>query len=87
VLFEQWGCGPSARPGFSSVHQAVEMHAARAPEATAAVAAGQRISYGQLNRQANRLAARLIEQGWHAATRWRCSSSARSPCWWGCSRC
>ncbi|MDG2968111.1 amino acid adenylation domain-containing protein [Pseudomonas extremaustralis] len=63
VLFEQWGCGPSARPGFSSVHQAVEMHAARAPEATAAVAAGQRISYGQLNRQANRLAARLIEQG------------------------
>lgn len=63
VVFEQWGCGPSAKPAYDSVHRAIEAQAALAPQAIAAVWAGQRISYEQLNRQANRLALRLIEQG------------------------
>ncbi|MPR00600.1 amino acid adenylation domain-containing protein [Pseudomonas sp. MAFF 212408] len=63
VLFEQWGCGPTSQPTFDRVHHAIEMQAALAPQATAAVWAGQRISYEQLNRQANRLAVRLTELG------------------------
>ena len=63
VLFEQWGFGPSTPPGYGCIHHAIEAQAALAPHATAAVCAGQRISYEQLNRQANRLAARLVEQG------------------------
>lgn len=61
--FEHWARGPSARPGYACVHHAIEVQAALAPEATAAECAGQRISYAQLNRQANRLAMRLSEQG------------------------
>ncbi|KTC62902.1 peptide synthetase [Pseudomonas fluorescens ABAC62] len=62
-LFEQWGRGPLARPDYDTVHQAIEAQAALAPQATAAQHQGQRISYEQLNRQANRLALRLIELG------------------------
>ncbi len=63
VLFEQWGCGPSVLPEFDCVHVAIERQASMAGQATAAVWAGHRISYEQLNRQANRLALRLIEKG------------------------
>lgn len=63
VLFEQWGCGPSSQPGYGCIHHAFEVQAALRPQATAAVWAGERISYEQLNRQANRLAMRLIEGG------------------------
>lgn len=62
-LFERWARGPSAPPGHGCVHHAIERQAALAPDATAAVCQGQRISYAQLDRQANRLAMRLIEQG------------------------
>ncbi|AZF27447.1 amino acid adenylation domain-containing protein [Pseudomonas sp. R2-60-08W] len=63
ILFEQWGCGPSVQPAYSNVHHAIEAQARRAPQATAAICAGQRISYEQLNRQANRLAVHLLERG------------------------
>lgn len=63
VVFEQWGCGIWAKPAYGSVHHAIEMQVALTPQAIAAVWAGQRISYEQLNRQANRLAARLIKLG------------------------
>lgn len=63
IVFEQWGGGPSAKPGHDRVHQAIEVQAALTPQAIAAVWAGQRISYEQLNRQANRLAVRLIDLG------------------------
>lgn len=61
--FEHWGRGASATPSHGCVHHAIEMQVALAPQAVAAEWAGQRISYEQLNRQANRLAAHLIEQG------------------------
>ena len=60
---EQWARGPSAQPGYDCVHHAIEAQAALFPQATAAEWLGQRISYEQLNRQANRLAARLDELG------------------------
>ncbi len=63
VLFEQWGCGPSTRATYANVLHAIEAQVRLAPHATAAVCAGQRISYEQLNRQANRLAVHLLGQG------------------------
>ena len=39
----------------------MEEQAARAPEATAFVAAGERLTYGELNEKANRLAHALLE--------------------------
>ncbi|WLH88380.1 amino acid adenylation domain-containing protein [Pseudomonas sp. FP453] len=63
VQFEQWAQGPGALPSHGCVHHAIEAQALLAPQATAAVSMGQRISYEQLNRQANRLAVRLIERG------------------------
>lgn len=84
---QAWGCGAVSPLPYTSIHQAFEAHAAAAPEAIAARWLDQSISYRQLNRQANRLAAYLIEQGLCRATVWHCLSNARSPCWWGCSRC
>ena len=63
AIFEQWAQGPQAQPGYGCVHHAIEAQVALTPQATAAECQGQRISYEQLDRQANRLAARLIERG------------------------
>lgn len=60
---QAWGCGAVSPLPYTSIHQAFEAHAAAAPEAIAARWLDQSISYRQLNRQANRLAAYLIEQG------------------------
>ncbi|MFP3334190.1 AMP-binding protein, partial [Pseudomonas sp. SIMBA_064] len=48
--------------GFT-VHALVEAQAARTPQAAALVQDGQVLSYGELNRSANRLAHHLIERG------------------------
>ena len=45
------------------LHQPFEAQAARHPEATALVFGAERVSYGDLNRWANRLAHRLLAQG------------------------
>jgi amino acid adenylation domain-containing protein len=52
------GPGPDAR-----VHQWYEHHARRTPSAPAMVCGGQRLSYGELDRRANRLAWHLREAG------------------------
>ncbi|MEG1039167.1 MAG: amino acid adenylation domain-containing protein [Pseudomonas sp.] len=49
-------------PG-ACLHQRIEQQATLRPEATAVVCEGQRLSYGELNRQANQLAWRLRERG------------------------
>ncbi|WP_432973940.1 condensation domain-containing protein [Dactylosporangium sp. CA-233914] len=50
------------------VHQRVEEHARRTPEATAVRVAGRDIGYGELNRRANQLAGRLRRAGAGAET-------------------
>ncbi len=60
---ETWGCGPARPLPHACIHQAFEAHAAAAPQAIAAHWLDQSISYEQLDRQANRLARYLIEQG------------------------
>ncbi|MCV4289293.1 amino acid adenylation domain-containing protein, partial [Pseudomonas capsici] len=45
------------------VHQLFETHAEQQPDALAVTFESQRVSYGELNRQANRIAHRLLELG------------------------
>lgn len=60
---ESWGCGPARPLPYACIHLAFEAQAAAAPQQIAALCLEQSISYEQLNRQANRLARHLIEQG------------------------
>ncbi|TDF82583.1 non-ribosomal peptide synthetase [Pseudomonas sp. H9] len=59
----QWNPAPQHYTPGQCLHQRIEQQAALRPEATAVVCEGQRLSYGELNRQANQLAWRLREQG------------------------
>jgi D-alanine--poly(phosphoribitol) ligase subunit 1 len=62
-LFWRFGVGPSAAPSHTRIHQAFEAWAARTPDAVAAEHLGARITYAQLDREANRLAALLASRG------------------------
>jgi non-ribosomal peptide synthetase component F len=57
---ERFSCGPRA-PLF--VHQLFEQHVERHPESTAVVFEGARLSYGELNARANKLAHYLRRRG------------------------
>ncbi len=61
-LLTQFNPGPRAYPR-APVHQLFEQWAHRQPDALAAVHEGTRLSYGELNAQANRLAHYLIAHG------------------------
>jgi D-alanine--poly(phosphoribitol) ligase subunit 1 len=61
--FELFGWGPTRPLPYSRIHQAFERWAADTPDAVAAEHLGETITYGELNSQANRLAARLAGQG------------------------
>jgi amino acid adenylation domain-containing protein len=61
--FHQFGRGPSAMPDHPLIHRAFEAHAAARPDAIAAQCAGESITYGALDREATRLAARLAAEG------------------------
>lgn len=63
VLFAQFGQGPLVDVPFATMHQAFEHFAAIQPEAIAVEHQGETISYGELERQANRLAAHLAALG------------------------
>ncbi len=58
-----WSRGPFQANSDLCVHQLVEQQAGQAPEAIAVVAGEARLSYGELNRRANRLAHQLVAQG------------------------
>ncbi len=62
VLYD-WTGGKAAFPQDKCVHQLFEEQATRTPEAVAVVFEEQRMSYGELNRRANRLAHRLRALG------------------------
>jgi amino acid adenylation domain-containing protein len=63
VLFERFGQGPRVPVPYATMHQAFEHFATIQPEAIAVEHLGESITYGELDRQANRLAARLAEWG------------------------
>ncbi|MFF7947101.1 amino acid adenylation domain-containing protein [Streptomyces griseorubiginosus] len=62
-LFRAYGHGPAVPVPDPLVHRAVERRAAAAPHAVAAEHAGARITYGELDRYADALAARLVREG------------------------
>jgi len=63
VLFERFGKGPEQAAAFSLVHRAFEAHAAAQPDAVAIEHLDETITYGELDRRANALAALLREHG------------------------
>jgi amino acid adenylation domain-containing protein len=58
-----WNREPTQLPRERCLHHLIESHAAATGDAIALTFEGQHLSYGELNRQANRLAHRLIERG------------------------
>ncbi|MEM8861584.1 MAG: amino acid adenylation domain-containing protein [Chloroflexota bacterium] len=62
-LFEKFGQGPVVTLPYDAIHRAFEAQARQRPDALAADHLGDAISYGELNRQANRLAAVLAQHG------------------------
>jgi non-ribosomal peptide synthetase component F len=62
-LFWQYGRGPTVPVPDPLVHCAVERQAAAAPHAVAAEHQGATITYGELDRHADALAARLVRAG------------------------
>nr|QEO74351.1 condensation domain-containing protein [uncultured bacterium] len=58
-----WNLTAASYPREASIHQLFETQAARTPEATALICGAERVSYGELNARANRLARRLRESG------------------------
>jgi D-alanine--poly(phosphoribitol) ligase subunit 1 len=62
-LFLRFGWGPEVAVPYSRIHHAFEWHAAAQPQAVAVEHRGQTITYGELDRQANRLAAMLAARG------------------------
>ncbi|MFF4268655.1 amino acid adenylation domain-containing protein [Streptomyces sp. NPDC001536] len=62
-LFHQYGFGPAVPVPDPLIHHAVERQAAAAPHTVAAEHLGARITYGELDRCADALAARLIREG------------------------
>jgi amino acid adenylation domain-containing protein len=63
ALFEWFGQGPAAVVPYDCMHQAFEAHATARPGAIAVEHLGQTITYGELDRQANRLASLLAQHG------------------------
>ena len=62
VLIE-WNRAGASGPARRSMHQLFEAQAARAPRAVALECGGKRLTYGELNRRANRLARFLRKRG------------------------
>jgi len=63
ILFEQFGQGPIVKAPYACIHHAFESQAQHQPDATAVIHQGDSITYEALNRQANRLARKLISLG------------------------
>ena len=63
LLLETWNETAVAYPRERCIHELFEEQVRRAPEAVALVQGEEEVSYGELNRRANRLAHRLIEKG------------------------
>ncbi|WP_369258951.1 amino acid adenylation domain-containing protein [Streptomyces sp. R35] len=63
ALFWRFGRGPAVAVPDPLIHRAVERQAAATPHAVAAEHQGATITYGELNRYADALAARLVREG------------------------
>ncbi|MBW3656258.1 MAG: AMP-binding protein, partial [Gemmatimonadetes bacterium] len=62
LVLAEWS-RTEAYPGESCVHELFEAQASRTPDAPAVVFEGEQLTYGELNRRANRLAHHLVRHG------------------------
>jgi non-ribosomal peptide synthetase component F len=62
-VIQDWNRTHTSFPGERTLHQLIEAQVQRSPDAIALSCGGQTLSYGELNRRANRLAHRLRESG------------------------
>src|SRR6185295_4750670 len=62
-LIREWNEAPVEDLGSGVLHERFAAQAARSPEAVAVTCEGERLSYGDLDRQANQLARRLVALG------------------------
>jgi amino acid adenylation domain-containing protein len=62
-LFEEWNDTETALPEEPCVHRLIELHAERTPDAVAVVCGEGRLTYGELNRRANKVAWNLQARG------------------------
>ena len=63
VRFERFGCGPAVEVPFDAIHHAFEAQVAAHPRAVAVEHEGETLTYRELDRHANRLAALLAAGG------------------------
>ena len=63
ALFERFGQGPLIKLPFNTIHRAFEAQVATQPQAIAVEHLGEAITYHDLNQQADRLAAILMQHG------------------------
>ncbi|KAG0204308.1 hypothetical protein BGX31_003184, partial [Mortierella sp. GBA43] len=69
LLLKTWNATQQDYPSDLCIHHLFEQQVERTPEATAVVFMGQSLSYGELNKRANRLAHHLIRLGVKPDTR------------------
>ena len=62
-IIQDWNRNPAKFPSEHTLHQLIEAQVALSPDSPALSFAGQTLSYGELNRRANRLAHKLRELG------------------------
>ncbi len=63
MLFAGFGVGPAVTPPLRRIHHAFEAQARRRPDAVAVTHLGAAVTYRELDRQAERVAALLVERG------------------------
>src|SRR4051794_9955443 len=69
MLFQHYGYGRAGRPEFTRIHHAVEAQARNHPRLTAVEHLGVRLTYQELDQQAEQLANRLALLGVRAGDR------------------
>ena len=62
-MLSEWNQTAVEYPNKSCIHHLVEQHAVRDPQSIAAELAEQRLTYGELDQQANQLALHLVKLG------------------------
>jgi amino acid adenylation domain-containing protein len=68
-VLEEWNRTDEPVPAHAGVHELFQAQAGRAPDAVALVSGGESLTYGALNRRANRLARHLRSRGVGPETR------------------